>query len=68
MARSVERGIFGITVWRGTAQEGLNKPLGLACEDAEGLEGAVVTSAPSPCEQGSNEDWGLGVLKDFWGK
>ena len=45
----------------GYGPKGLNKPLGLACEDAEGFEGAAVTSTPSPCEQGSNEGWGLGV-------
>jgi hypothetical protein len=52
--------IFEITAWRGTAQEGLDKPLDLACEDEEDGEGTAVTFAPSPCEQGSNEDWGLG--------
>ena len=43
------------------AQEGLDKPLGPAYEDAEGREGTAVTSASSPCEQGSNEGWGLVV-------
>ena len=42
---------------------GLNEPLGPAYEDAEGFEGTAVTSAPSPCEQGSNEGWGVEALK-----
>ncbi len=45
------------------AQEGLDKPLGPAYEDAEGPEGTAETSAPLPCEQGSNEGWGWGLRR-----
>jgi len=38
-------------VWRVTGQEVLDKPLDLVCEGVEVREG----TAPSPCEQGSNE-------------
>ena len=65
MAWSVEHGILGSPLSEGSNLGDLNQPPGLAWKDSGGVEGAAVTFAPSPCEQGSNEDWGLGVLKGF---